>query len=542
METADSVLLKIVTNAHESEILEFKDRKNLDKDEMGKYFSALSNEANLRNKESAWMVFGVTDDGKLVNSNYLDTAESQNRLKLYISEQTTNRLSYREIHTRVVDNNRILLFEIPPSRFGVPTAFKGIAYERQGDGTIPLTDEKRMRIMFEGMPDWSGKPVQEATIDDLDPDAISLARDLFARNRPTKASECGSWDDWTFMRKIGLTSDGKLTNAAIVLFGKEESSHLLGDVSVGIRRIYRASDRTTIESEIYGLPFLLSLERICSEIHNVRYELFRGGAMGLERMDTYDPALIREALNNCIAHQDYLRSEYITVVEQDRESITFSNAGMFIPDSVEKVLDLDQPVRYYRNKCLAEAMFRLGMVDIAGGGIIRMYMCQMRRLFPLPEYDISGDHVSVRIMGKVVNRIYSDILLNNPDITFGDVVLLDMLQKGRVISEEDSYRLISKGYASGRYPDIVLGGTSVRSTDTGRTIQDLASVISDFILENGPVSRSQISDHISCMKPEGMSDKSWYQKISNTLTHLRESGDVVMEGSRRSPIYTSGRS
>ena len=93
METADSVLLKIVTNAHESEILEFKDRKNLDKDEMGKYFSALSNEANLRNKESAWMVFGVTDDGKLVNSNYLDTAESQNRLKLYISEQTTNRLS-----------------------------------------------------------------------------------------------------------------------------------------------------------------------------------------------------------------------------------------------------------------------------------------------------------------------------------------------------------------------------------------------------------------------------------------------------------------
>ncbi|MBQ7422888.1 MAG: hypothetical protein IJV27_12225 [Prevotella sp.] len=47
---------------YENEVVEFKKAENnFDFDDLGKYFSALSNEANLRGREFAWLVFGVED-------------------------------------------------------------------------------------------------------------------------------------------------------------------------------------------------------------------------------------------------------------------------------------------------------------------------------------------------------------------------------------------------------------------------------------------------------------------------------------------------
>ena len=50
----------------ENEVVEFKKAEtNFDIDELGKYFSALSNEANLRDHEFAWIVFGVWDKKRI---------------------------------------------------------------------------------------------------------------------------------------------------------------------------------------------------------------------------------------------------------------------------------------------------------------------------------------------------------------------------------------------------------------------------------------------------------------------------------------------
>ncbi len=538
MDVVNTVLNSILKDAHESEIIEFKDRKNLDKDDMGRYFSALSNEANLRGENAAWMIFGVTDKGEFVDSRFLDTPESRNKLKRYIAEQTGNSISYREIYERFIDGKRVLLFEIPPSQYGVPTTFKGIAYERQGDGVLPLCDEKRIRIMGEAIPDWSRRIAHEASLHNLDPDAISMARKLYTNNRPAKAAECDEWDDSTFLKKMGLmTSDGGITNAAIVLLGKAESSFFLGDVSVGMRRILRAADSTTMDSEIYGIPFLLAIDQVCSEIHNLRYEVFTGSALSLVRMDVYDPAMIREALNNCVAHQDYLRSEYITVVEQDRESITFTNAGYFIPESVADVLDNDSPPRFYRNKCLAEAMFRLGMVDIAGGGIIKMYRCQAKRAFPLPEYDLGEDYVKVKIIGKVINSDFARILSENSNLRLKDIILLDMVQKGKVIPQDDAERFLSAGLVSGIYPDIVLGiGATMVQMPKEHTILSFRDEVLSFISENGPVCRADIASH-TMGSMSGLSEEQKYQKLSNTLTALKKDRSIRMTGTRRDAKY-----
>jgi ATP-dependent DNA helicase RecG len=57
-------LQRLLDGNGESEVVEFKEAKNgYDFSKLGKYFSALSNEANLKGVPSAWLVFGVWCEG-----------------------------------------------------------------------------------------------------------------------------------------------------------------------------------------------------------------------------------------------------------------------------------------------------------------------------------------------------------------------------------------------------------------------------------------------------------------------------------------------
>jgi len=65
-------LLTELIDAWENEVVEFKQAGNdYSTDEIGKYFSALANEANLRGVEAAWLVFGVNNKTRsVVGSDY----------------------------------------------------------------------------------------------------------------------------------------------------------------------------------------------------------------------------------------------------------------------------------------------------------------------------------------------------------------------------------------------------------------------------------------------------------------------------------------
>lgn len=547
-DNADAVVRSIIESAHENEVIEFKDRKTLNKDDIGAYFSALSNEANLKNKSEAWIVFGVTDSGTIVNSNYLSTVESQNKLKMYISEQTSGRMSFVDIHVRDVGGKRIVLLEIPPASFGVPTAFKGFAYERQGDSLVPLSDNKRLRIMEESIPDWSKHIIPNVGLEVLEPKAISVARDYFKRNRPTKESECDSWNDLTFLNKLGLTIKGRITYAALILLGKEEYNYLIPDIATKMRWILRDKDHNTIDNEFFPIPFILAIDELCSKIRNVKYEYFRPGTIIPDRMDTYEPAMMREALNNCIAHQDYRMCEYISVIEYDRDRLVFSNAGSFIPGSIDNVLRINSPASYYRNRCLAESMSNLGMMDVAGGGIIKMFGYQRARFFPMPEYDISNNHVEVTITGKVIEKAFADILMDNPDLDLDDVVLLDKIQKKKSISDFDAEHLRNRSLIEGRKPNYFISTTLARSTDNsrlkGRTIRNKGfedkyyeDLIQKYILEYGNATKKDLIALLFEKLPDVLDEKQKINKVGNTISKMKRIGLIENIGTTRYPKY-----
>ena len=101
----------------ESELVEFKEAKNdFDFNKLGKYFSALANEANLSRSACAWLVFGIKDDQSVVGTKFKDTGVSLQKLKADVANHTTHRITFIEIYACEYQDKRVVLFKIPPAR------------------------------------------------------------------------------------------------------------------------------------------------------------------------------------------------------------------------------------------------------------------------------------------------------------------------------------------------------------------------------------------------------------------------------------------
>ncbi len=167
----------------ESEVVEFKEAKsNYSFNDIGKYFSALSNEANIRGLNEAWLVFGVTNDKRIVGTEFRKQGGLQN-LKKELVNGTNERLTFMEIYELTMEKCRIVLFQIPPAIRGIPTTWQGAAYAREHESISPLPMNKVDLIRSQIGMDWSKEIVDGASIEDLNPEAIKKARELFSKRQ-----------------------------------------------------------------------------------------------------------------------------------------------------------------------------------------------------------------------------------------------------------------------------------------------------------------------------------------------------------------------
>lgn len=207
-------------NGWENETVEFKEaNKDYDKEKIGRYFSALSNEANLKNLQCGWLIFGVKEKNReIVGTDYREK-KGLDTLKHEISLQTTGGISFVEIYELHKKGKRILMFQIPAATAGIPTGWKDQYYAREGDSLVPLSLEKLDRIRQQGSRDWSKQIIRDATIQHLNKEAISIARKNYKEkmNRPHISDEIDSMSDEEFLTKVKLIQNGRITNACMLL-------------------------------------------------------------------------------------------------------------------------------------------------------------------------------------------------------------------------------------------------------------------------------------------------------------------------------------
>lgn len=530
---------------YEDEVIEFKKAENnFDFDDLGKYFSALSNEANLRNQEFAWLVFGVHDKTReVVGTSYKNSSVCLQRLKQDLAQHTIGNNTFREIFDLQIEGKRILLFQIPAAPNGIPIAWKGHFYGRHGESLVALDmnkyDEIRRQTIVK---DWSSIIIPEATIEDLDKAAIVKARIEFKKRNPKYNEEVDEWSDAMFLNKAKLTKGGKITNATIVLLGKEESEHFINPAVAKIRWNLKTLDNQDKDFEIFSIPFLLAVEEVFKKIRNLKLRyILDEKSLFPEELLRYEPFNIRELIQNCIAHQDYTKGARINVVEFEDDHLVFSNYGSFIPCSVETVIENDSPEEYYRNPFLVEAMRNLNMIDTQGGGIRKIFNFQRSRLFPMPDYDLSNDKVKATLTGRIINEDFAHILYNNPKLSLSDIMVLDKVQKKQPVSVEEYKKFKKMGFIEGRKPNIYLSSKVLALTDDERlkaqyiknkSFDDnhFKELILSYLKAYNIGTKAALIELLIDKLSDSLSEEQKVKKVTNLLSALKREGKIKSLG------------
>lgn len=526
-------LIARIEKPYESEVIELKEAKSdFSFKDLGKYFSALSNEAILRGKQDAWLIFGMDDDKVACGTSYREGNPANLRsLKKEIADRANNRLTLREIHELRIDGKRVLAFQIPAATPGMPTAFNNAAWAREGESLGPLPIDKYEQIRQMQRPDWSALEIEKATFEDLDPAAVKKAIELFLSKHRRHSGAFADMDDRTILDMANLTKNGKITPTTLILLGKPESTQLLNGMSPRITWTLYASNGSVTSYEHFKPPFLLAIDQVLGKIRNEKYRFNANGASLFPfEADQYEPEIIRELLNNCIAHQDYSMQGRINV-EEFEDHLVFLNEGSFIPGTIENAMQPGFKPSYYRNPFLSEAMVQMDMIDTIAMGIPKVFQMQRKRYFPLPTYDLSDPtRVRVSVYGKTINESYSRLLYAKPDLPMDIVYLLDKVQKGAEITNEEAAELHRLKLIEGRYPHISITNTLASKTgqevsytrSKGLNEEACKALVIQMLSETGPAPRAKITALLSDLLPSGLTDAQKAKRVSNLLAKMKK--------------------
>lgn len=532
-------LLDALIQNWEDETVEFKEASNdFDTDRIGRYVSALSNEANLSDVPSGWLVFGVRNKTReVVGTNYRTDPKRLDGLKRQVNEGADPSMTFRSI--RVVDhpNGRVVMLEIPAAPKGMPIAWKGHWYARAGENLTHLSLDKLDAIRGQGhLLDWTAQIVEDADISDLSREALSVARRAFVERNSSRisAEEIESWSDEQFLRHVGLMTKKGITRACVLLLGSPESAYLLNPLMAELTWKLVGQESAY---EHFSIPFILATTQLYSRIRNIKIRLLPPDELIQREVEKYDQSSVLEAIHNCIAHQDYSKYSRISVIEYP-DKLEFTSVGSFFEgDPDDYALEGHVP-RHYRNPSLVHAMTQLNMIDHLGYGIERMNRSQASRYLPLPDYDLNNPgEVKLTIYGRVVDEGYTKLLMQNSSLPFEDVLALDRVQKGRPISDAAIRRLRSKKLVEGRRPHLRVAASVAKATGTqanylqarGQSDEYCRALITDYLRRQGLASRPQIDAVVFPALSAELTEEQKRNKVKNLLAQLSRDHEIKYE-------------
>ncbi len=525
---------------------EFKNLKNSfcgdEKNDVISYVSAIAN------MDGGDLVIGVHDKTLEIVGTDTYNYDKQKAI-LRLTERCVN-LSTEDLYIDefITDdtNRKVWVIHIPKHLPKRPVFAHNKAWQRIEDSLVEMTTERMSTILDEPIfseTDWSAQIVSDATIDDLDEVAIAKARMMFKKvHSRIPEAEVNAWTVETFLSKCVIMKNGGITRAAIILLGKYESAFKLRPAVVQVTWTRRDEKQDVVDYEHFTVPFILTVDEILSKIENLTMREMPGGTLFPDTMKQYDDYTIREALHNCIAHQDYTMQQRINFVENPTY-LYYSNAGSFIPGTLENALTNEEPQAYFRNECLCRAMVDFNMIDTVSRGIKKMFNEQWRRHFPMPDYEIDAKNrkVSVRIYGNEINKQYTNLLKTNDSLTLWDCISLDAVQKGRTIHEDVAQNLLNRGLIEGEAPNYTISLGIAKATNQlqgytkqkGLDKEKMKQMILQYLKNAGTdgAKRDSIYEYIKDVMPQ----------VKTHEQQLRLLGDILSALSVDKLIYAKGR-
>ena len=364
------ILESLLAKPAETEIVEFKQAQNSFSDnELGEYFSALSNEANLKGEAYAWLVFGVDNNThELTNTQYKPSRPALDEMKKKIGDQTTNRITFEEIYDFKSQGKRVVMFQIPAAPQGIPIAYKGHYYGRDGESLVALNLQEIEKIRAQRIVDCFEKRPAKSGLTGSEVLQYINYRKLYERiDRRIPREESVILDllkEYAFITE----ENGKwaITNMGAILFANRLADFEELRYREIILRRYEGNNNLIMTNEKrseagYAVEFNDLLDWLENNSSKEKIVSAR------TREVTYPRVAIREFLANIMVHQDFSMKGMQLTVEIFANRIVFTNPGSLLNDA-NRLIDLPP---HSRNEDLAQAMLQVDLCERRGSGFDR---------------------------------------------------------------------------------------------------------------------------------------------------------------------------
>lgn len=428
-----SELLEQWLKEPEGSNFEFKEAKqNFHFDKLLEYCVALANEGGGK------IILGVTDSRPRRIVGNAAFAEP-GRTEAGLHDRLSHRLPVEEIH---VPEGRILVVHVPRRLPGTAWQINGRYLKRAGDNLVGISDTELRAIFAETGPDFSAETCPGATLESLSPAAIAIFRQRWAKK--TRDGRKSLWTDIETLTNAELIVEGQITYAALILFGTRASlGRWLAQAEFVFE--YRSTEASgpAADREEYREGFFLWQDAIWNKI-NLRNDR-QSYQDGLYRMDlpTFDEVVVREALLNAVAHRDYRLGGSVFVRQFAHRLEVVSPGGLPAGITTENILDQQNP----RNRRLAEALSKCGLIERSGQGMNLIYETAIRQGKPLPSFTGTSQHqVHITLEGAVKSTAFVRFLERLGEETLKsfstcDFLALDYLHRDQPLTDHLKSRI-----------------------------------------------------------------------------------------------------
>lgn len=395
----EKLIKNLVSLPNETETVEFKENKFCE-DDIGERISALSNSANLHDKKSAFLVFGIQDNThNIVGTNFSPNNEKigNEQLEFWLSKKINPRVDFR-IHEFKHEDKKIVIFEIPPA-INQPVKFNNIAYIRVGSTTPKLIDypdkERKIWNNINRKSFEKGIAKENVTASEV-LNLLDYAK-YFSLTKQELPSET-----YQFIEKMaqhGLVkkvfdNSYDITNLGAILFAKN-----LNDFP-SVRRksvrvlFYKGNTKVNrLKEQGFLFGYAISFESLLDYINDKLPHNEEISKSLRKEAKMYPEVAIREFVANALIHQDISISGAGPMIEIFDNRIEITNTGEPLIDTDRFI---DHPPRS-RNEEMASFMRQIGVCEEGGTGIDRALVNIALYQLPAPNFEKYEDFTKVTL-------------------------------------------------------------------------------------------------------------------------------------------------
>lgn len=320
------------------------------------------------NTQGGRIIVGVNAKKEPVFKN--EISQEFNELRRYIYNAVTPE-SLISIRKEEFSNHTLVLIEVIEGTTK-PYSVNNQSFIRAGNETRPADDNEMSNLIRARRKEeysWENSPALEATLDDLDKEEISQAIGL--SNNIGRTTRFKSDDPLTFLTHFQLFRNGQLTNAAIVLFGKEPT-YFLPQCRARIIHFGKSKSADEYADSLIVEENLFKSYRRIQDYFNKNLPIqsqFSDTNWQRKDLPKYPLKALDEAVINAMMHRDYSDPTGEVFIGIYSDKIEVVNSGE-LPELL-KDINLKKSHRSIPpNPVITHMVYLCGMIEKVGRGTV----------------------------------------------------------------------------------------------------------------------------------------------------------------------------